>query len=55
VMYRSGTPVAVTNVADAMANQIKTVTAPVFLSSMKSERLTDGSVVFPTFTTVPPP
>ena len=55
VMYRNGTPAAVVNVADTLANQIKTVNAPVFLSSMKSERLTDGSTVFPTFTTVPPP
>jgi hypothetical protein len=55
VLYRSGTPVAVKNVADTVANQIKTVDAPVFLSSMKVERATDGSVVFPTYSTVPPP
>lgn len=55
VMYRSGTPVAIKNVADTVANQIRTVDAPTFLSSMKVERATDGSVVFPSFTTVPPP
>lgn len=55
VMYRSGTPTPVKNVADTVANQIRTADAPVFLSSMKVERATDGSVVFPTFNTIPPP
>ena len=55
VMYRSGTPAAVSAVADTVANQIRNVDAPVFLSSMKCLRATDGSVVFPTYSTVPPP
>lgn len=55
VYYRSGTPAAVKNVADTMALQIRNVDAPVFLSSMKVERATDGAVVFPTFSVVPPP
>ena len=55
VMYRSGTPSPVISVADAVANQIKIVDAPVFLSSMKAERATDGAVVFPTYSTISPP
>jgi hypothetical protein len=53
--YRSGTPAAVSNVADAVGLQLKNSDAQVFLSSMKVERATDGSVVFPTYSTVPPP
>lgn len=53
VYYRSGSPVA--SVADLIANQLKTADAPVLLTSMKVERATDGSVVFPSYTTVAPP
>ena len=50
--YRAGTPAAVSGVADTLANQLKTADAAVFLTSMKSLRATDGSVVFPTYSTV---
>jgi hypothetical protein len=54
--YRSGTSgTPAGNVADAIANQLKTTDAQVLLTSMKSERSTDGSVVFPTYTTISPP
>lgn len=54
--YRSSTAgTAVGNVADTFANQLKTADAQVLLGSMKVQRNTDGSVVLPTYNTVPPP
>ena len=54
--YRSATGgTTAGTVADTIANKLKTVDAQVLLTSMKVERITDGSVVFPTYTTVPPP
>ena len=53
--YRSGTPAAVTNVANGIALQLKNVDAAVRLSSMSVERITDGSVVFPSYSLTPPP
>jgi len=56
VYYRSATGgTAVGTVADTIANQLKTTDAQVLLGSMKVERATDGSVVFPSYTVVPPP
>ena len=53
VYYRSGSPAA--GVADTLANQLKIADAPILLSNMRVERLSDGGVVFPSYTTVPPP
>lgn len=54
--YRSSTSgTAAGNVADKIANQIRTVDSPVLLSAMKVQRNTDGSVVLPSYNTKPPP
>ena len=53
VYYRAGSPAA--SVADTLANQLKTADAPILLTNMRVERLSDGGVVFPSYTTVPPP
>ena len=53
VLYRAGSPAA--NVADTIANQLKTADAPILLTNMRVERLTDGGVLFPVYATVPPP
>jgi hypothetical protein len=54
--YRAATAgTAVGNIADTLANQIKTVDSPVLLNTMHVQRATDGSIVLPTFNTVLPP
>lgn len=56
VYYRAataGTPAG--NFADAVALRLKNVEAPILLANMRVERATDGGVVFPIYTTVPPP
>lgn len=54
--YRAATGgTAVGTVADTLANQLKNTDAQVFLSSMKCLRNTDGSVVLPGYSAVPPP
>lgn len=56
VYYRAataGTPAG--NVADAVALRLKNVDAPILLANMRVERATDGGVIFPVYTTVPPP
>jgi hypothetical protein len=43
------------NIADTIANQIKTVDSPVLLNTMHVQRATDGSIVLPTYNAVLPP